>query len=417
MMKGKTGLYKGKRCQLCTGCGRCQGVKPVRIVTKRLQRFEVNLQNEWGYRLVTVDLGTTTIAMQLHRIDGSVEDSYLAVNPQYIYGADVISRITAAEASRTREELPPAEHMRSLVLEVLKKGIRRFQEKIAPEEALRMVLAANTTMVYLLMGLNPKELGRAPFHAGHLEAMETVIVEVPCFILPGLSAFVGGDIVSGIHACGIPEAETPRLLVDLGTNGEIVLGNRSQILACATAAGPAFEGGVNRGVWGADMVKLLAAMRRERLMDETGLLREGYFENGVRIGNVCVTQAAVRAVQLAKAAIAAGIRILMEEYGCRSDEIEQVVLAGGFGYYLDARDAAEIGLLPSKLAERTVAGGNTSLSGALWVGEMLLKNGAFDGDTVIPRIDIRNGKSPVVRVINLAEEERFQEYYLAEMSF
>lgn len=405
---------RGIRCQVCTGCGRCPGVAGVHILTENAWKQEVDLHNDRQERLITVDVGTTTIAMQLHRADGSVEDSFVAVNPQTVYGADVISRIAAAGwqkamAGTDTEERPDgAVKMQQQVLETLEKGISRFQKRILPGESLRLVLAANTTMVYLLMGWNTEELGRAPFCATHLEETETEIAGVPCLILPGLSAFVGGDIVAGIHAGKMLVSSAPRLLIDLGTNGEMALGNRDKILACATAAGPAFEGGVNRGVWGADMVKLLATLRREGLLDENGLLAEKYFENGVRIGNVCVTQKAVRAVQLAKAAIAAGIEILLKEYGCTCDDVEQVILAGGFGYYLNPEDAAEIGLLPEELVKKTVSGGNTALAGALCIGEDLLKREPGYVKKIM-------NQECNVKIINLAGHLDFENVYFGAM--
>ena len=165
---------------------------------------------------------------------------------------------------------------------------------------------------------------RESIPSSHLEPIETVLDGVPCYIFQGLSAFVGGDITAGILACGMTEKEEITLLVDLGTNGEMVLGNREKLIACSTAAGPAFEGGVNRGVWGADMIRLLAGMRRKGVLDETGLIVDEYFETGVRIGDVCVTQEAVRAVQLAKGAVMAGIRILIRDYGLVPEQIDTV---------------------------------------------------------------------------------------------
>lgn len=283
---------------------------------------------------------------------------------------------------------------------------------------MRMVLAGNTTMIYLLMGYDPAELGRAPFDASHLAAIETVIGDVPCVIFPGISAFVGGDITAGMYACGMQERQELTLLVDLGTNGEMVLGNRDRRIACATAAGPAFEGGVNRGVWGADMIHLLARLKREGIMDETGLLADAYFEAGILIGDVRVTQEAIRVIQLAKGAIGAGIRILMKEYGLQEDwqAIDRVVLAGGFGYYLRAEDAVEVGLLPKELEAKCLAGGNTALVGALRLGRELLTRGTTEGwrppEDICERLGVRG-----VEVLNLAEHPDFEQMYFRYMNF
>ena len=431
---------RGLRCQVCTGCGLCPGITPAVSAAGKVHVLaEDALAGEriplpvGKARLAVADIGTTTVAMLLYGQDGSVADRYVAVNPQTSYGADVISRIRAATAKSTEtegvrgkaSEQDAAADMQRQIRGILEQGLARFQKKLAEEETLQLVLAANTTMIYLLMGWDTSELGRAPFRATRLTAVQTEIGEVPCFVFPGFSAFVGGDIAADVFACGMGEKEEIALLVDLGTNGEIVLGNREKRIACATAAGPAFEGGVNRGVWGADMISILATLRREGFLDETGLLAEDYFEGGIRIGNVRVTQEAVRAVQLAKGAIAVGIEILLEKYGIIAEQVDRVILAGGFGYYLKPEDAAEIGLLPEKLAEKALAGGNTVLSGALKAGRQLLSGqsaaenqgidgGERDGCTAALVREL-NELIMGTETLNLAELPDFGERYMRMM--
>lgn len=430
----------GLRCRICTGCGLCPGVaaeglwaegalreakvcqaaegegeggncapagKALRVLAEDALLGEKFPLNAGGRRLVTADVGTTTIAMLLYREDGSVADRYVSANPQTMYGADVLSRIRAARQPEC------AGIMRRQVEEVLEKGLVRFSKNLKGGEGLSMVLAANTTMTYLLMGWDTQELGQAPFAASRLEAQERQMAGVPCFVFPGFSAFVGGDIAAGIYACRMEEREELTLLVDLGTNGEMVLGNRRRRIACATAAGPAFEGGASAGIWGADMVSLLARLLEEKAMDATGLLAPEYFDRGIRIGNVLVTQAAVRGIQLAKAAIGAGIEILLEKYGVSMEQVDRVVLAGGFGYYLRPKAAARIGLLPQGLAEKAVAGGNTVLSGALLAGRRLLaeENAAGLLAAQLERM------ARDTEVINLAMEAGFDERYIRNMDF
>lgn len=401
---------KGLRCQICTGCGLCPGVMPenssadrLHVLAEEAMKGEKIPFSRNGKRLAAADIGTTTIAMLLYAEDGSVEERFAAVNPQTVYGADVLSRIKAAE------EPAHAAEMQEMVQDILRKGLEKFRKKLAAGEELYLAVAANTTMTYLLMGWNTAELGRAPFKASELSGAQFMFEGVSCFLLPGFSAFVGGDILAGCCACGIADRKEITLLIDLGTNGEMLLGNCDRRIACATAAGPAFEGGVNRGVWGADMIKLLAALRREGVLDETGLLEEPYFERGIRIGNVCVTREAVRSVQLAKAAIAAGIAILLEKYGISGEKVDRIVLAGGFGYYLNPEDAAEIGLLPDTFADKTVSGGNTALEGALLAGRRIL---VFGEESVREELErCRNG----TEIINLAMEAGFEELYIQSM--
>ncbi len=414
---------KGSRCRICTGCGKCGwicgmpakqagGSRAMHVVTaQRLVQEAAPIPNPRGERLVTADIGTTTIALQLYDWTGEVTADYADVNPQVRFGADVLSRIQAAEDSAAAQDMCRELHG------VLEAALESFREFLRPGESIRMVLAGNTAMIYLLMGYEPAELGRAPFAAEHLEAAETVIGDVPCVVFPGFSAFVGGDIAAGMYACGMQERQELTLLIDLGTNGEIVLGNRHRRIACATAAGPAFEGGVNRGVWGADMVSLIARLRREGIVDETGLLAEEYFDEGIRIGDVRVTQEAIRAIQLAKGAIGAGIRILMKEYGLQEDwrAIDRVVLAGGFGYYLNPEDAACIGLLPGELAERAFAGGNTALAGALRLGRELLSR---DVENVGWRIPAKLSERLIsgTEIFNLAGHPDFEQMYFRYMN-
>lgn len=433
-LKGQN--FRGTKCQICTGCGRCISLDRTQVQTARggglseedrraLHVVTTNglgtsgllipsapIPSAHGERLVTADIGTTTIAVQLYDHKSNITTDYAGVNPQVRFGADVLSRIQAAR------EPEAAETMRREVLKKLEEAVGCFRAFLRPEESMRMVLAGNTIMIYLLMGYDPAELGRAPFDASHLAATETVIGDVPCVIFPGISAFVGGDITAGMYACGMQERQELTLLVDLGTNGEMVLGNRDRRIACATAAGPAFEGGVNRGVWGADMIHLLARLKRDGIMDETGLLADAYFEDGILIGDVRVTQEAIRAIQLAKGAIGAGIRILMKEYGLQEDwqAIDRVVLAGGFGYYLRAEDAVEVGLLPRELETKCLAGGNTALVGALRLGRELLARETAEEwsppEDICERLGARG-----VEVLNLAEHPDFEQMYFQYMNF
>lgn len=404
-------------CHVCTGCGRCQGIhRDMKVLVnflhgnlqeQRVQTAQHNAQETASRGLVlSIDLGTTTIAIALYDLKGHPIDYFAEVNPQVQYGADVLSRIEAATDGLK------AKHLQSLVMEVLERGCRKLlQERQVEDERLTCVLACNTTMLYLLVGRNPEELGHAPFQVRHKEVTEISIAGRRCTCVPVLSAFVGGDIMSGISAVGMQDSEETMLFIDLGTNGEIVLGNKHRIIACATAAGPAFEGGPSRGIWGADMVHLLAQLRKRQLVDETGLLSEAYFEEGVQIEGVHITQQAIRAFQLAKAAIRAGIEELLESYGITETDVARVVLAGGFGYYLNPKEAAQVGLLSEELAGKTVAVGNASLWGAFKTSYAF----AQGKDEAVKAVWQRLQQD--VEILNLAEQEGFQERFVEEMNF
>lgn len=391
-------------CDICTGCGRClTDRQDIHILADGIGRTKGEArtaERPADEMLIGTDIGTTTIAMVLYAGDGRVMDSFAKVNPQIKYGRDVLSRIRAAEEGAARE-------MQKAVLQVLEQGIAQFRRKYPGQ--MKMVIAANTTMLYLLRGQNPEELGRAPFTASHLEASTMTIGGIETFTMPGLSCFVGADILAGIYACGMAEQEEMTLLLDLGTNGEMVLGNRHGMTACSTAAGPAFEGMCARGIWGADMVALIAALCRQHILDDTGLMAETYFDKGVRIGGVPVSQQDVRSFQLAKGAVAAGIRTLVQQHGLASVKaVDKVILAGGFGYYLNPEAAGEVGLIPYCLTGKTVAAGNTALQGARLYGSALPERKA-QADAKMAEIIQKT------TVINLAEYDSFQEMYMEAM--
>ena len=425
---------EGFRCSICTGCGRCPGIRSkgrdsgIRIITQNLIGERGKVPECPGIRLAAADIGTTTVAMELFGRDASPADRYVQVNPQRKFGTDVLSRI---EAGRDPEQF--AEMNRS-IRSALTSGAERFLKSLDPEEQLLIVIAANTTMSYFWMGWDPEELGQAPFRASHLSGGITSLTvnteggekKVLCLLLPGFSAFVGSDIWAGIQAGEIQKREKITLLIDLGTNGEIALGNRERLITCATAAGPAFEGGATSGIWGADLIKFTAELLKRGILDETGLLAEPYFEQGIRVGNVLMTQEAVRSLQCAKAAIAAGISILLREYGILPKEVDEVILAGGFGYFLNPEDAEAIGLLPGNLSARTIAGGNTALYGAGKSGIALLealarrRNGELTEEELMevwePEEKCFEEFRTYVKVLNLAEQPGFRELYVDYMA-
>lgn len=344
--------------------------------------------------LVTADLGTTTIAMEWYDSQGQKSGEYVCANPQRIFGTDVISRIQAAENPMLRRQMQQA------VKRVLAEGIADFRGQGGNPE--KLIIAGNTTMLYLLTGHDPASLGTAPFRADYLASERLTVEGVKAETLPGLSAFVGGDITAGILACGMDQRKEVTLLADLGTNGELVLGNRERLVCCGTAAGPAFEGGGE--IWGADMIALTARLLELGLADETGLLKEPYFENGILIGDTRITQERIRSLQTAKAAVCAGIKALAAAYGLDGPgQICRVWLAGGFGYFLDAGAAIELGLLPRELDGRVTAVGNSALAGAWLYGSR--------PDMAERAERLRQG----VQVLNLACQKEFESDFVEAM--
>ena len=397
---------------------------------------------------LAVDIGTTTlVAALVDCTDGQILATATAVNSQRSFGADVISRIGAACHGKGK---------------ALRKAVRRDLTRLLKQlfqdhpgvagHCHRMAIAANTTMLHLLMGWSCEGLGNWPFHPVSLGGKsydvqdvlgrQDILTDCTVTLLPGMSTYVGADITAGIWQCGLVSSDEVSLFVDLGTNGEMVLGNKEQRFIASAPAGPALEGGkltwgtgsvpgaicgvriergrakvktidhaVPVGICGTGILEAMAGLVREGLVDETGKLVEPYFHKGFPLAStldyqrITLSQQDIREIQMAKSAIRAGIESLIERSGISRQRIRQVWLAGGFGYYLDPQKAAVIGLLPADLAERTTAVGNTSLKGAIG-----LLTGAVTLDTLQA---IADGAEEIV----LGNDEAFQRLYIDYLNF
>jgi len=337
-----------------------------------------------------VDIGTTTVALRLFDLsDGRPISEAAALNPQALYGADVIGRISAALSGQ-------GEQLKALIAACIKtlldEACARASRSRKDVDAL--VITGNTTMLYLLTGKNPESLSHAPFEAdclfGQMHEQDGMKIYLP----PCMNAFVGADITCAALASGLCAESSTALLCDVGTNGEIALFKDGKLYVTSTAAGPAFEGaGISCGMGSAagaiDAVSIVNGMLRVHTIEDRpavgvcgsglidavnafldlGLIDEtGYVDadNGVLslTNSVCLTAEDIRAVQLCKAAIAAGIDTLLSVTHTRPSDIKRVYLAGGFGSHLNLMSAAGIGLLPRALIPRVKVVGNAALSGA-----------------------------------------------------
>lgn len=372
-----------------------------------------------------VDLGTTSIVYQLYdRSSGKVLATVSCENPQRAAAADVIGRIESA----LKGHLPVLTGMVRGAVDALE--AQALASAGLPEDTAveARVVAGNTTMLYLYTGRNPECLSHAPFAAdclfGHSEGSE---------IFPAcMGAFVGADITCGVLASGMCESEATSMLIDVGTNGEIVLWHKGKLYCCATAAGPAFEGaGISCGVgsvpgaidsaiqsdgqiefttigaeWpcgicGSGLIDLTAALLDAEIMDETGAL-EGTV---ILADSVSLNQQDIRQVQLAKGAIAAGMQALMKCAGVQAADVQKLYIAGGFGSRMNLQSAERIGLIPGELARRAEVLGNASLGGA----RMLLIN--EDMQRRAQQI------AAMAQCINLAEDADFSDLFIENMMF
>ena len=424
--------FQSGGCVDCSNCGLCgKGKKEASVVTDSVNAPQVSgslaaLNGLAGSgiqagvagtadeipTLVAVDLGTTTIGMYLiNAVTGEQMGVFVSLNPQQIHGADVISRISNANAGKKEE-------LQALITETIENGVKKLVKERTPK---LIVISGNTVMGHLLMGYDVKSLGVYPFKAEYLEQAETAICGIKTILMPGISAFIGGDVVSGLYTLGFKDNKEISLLIDLGTNAEMVIGNCDRMLALSAAAGPAFD----QKVYGSQLIKAVAQILTEEKADRTGCLAEEYFELGCIAGRTLVKQEEIRELQKAKAAVAAGITLLARECGVQLSEIRKVYIAGGLGFYLDLDAAVEIGLFPKEFVGKMEAVGNTSLEGAYRYG-LALEQDVKEPDHQMDGLDYAGQTKPErelkellskVRELNLAELEGFEETYINAMNF
>ena len=434
--------FQSGGCVDCSNCGLCgKGKKEASVITDSVNAPKkasesammhtfggasdatnmsdlqnASMQQDEIPTVVAVDLGTTTIGMYLiNALTGEQMGVFVSLNPQQLHGADVISRISNANAGK-REEL------QALVTEAVENGVKKLIKERTPK---LIVISGNTVMGHLLMGYDVSALGVYPFKAEKTGQAETVICGVKTILMPGVSAFIGGDIVSGLYTLGFRERREVSLLIDLGTNAEMVIGNCDRMLALSAAAGPAFD----QKVYGSQLIKAVAQILREEKADRTGCLAEEYFELGCIAGRTLVKQEEIRELQKAKAAVAVGILMLAREYGVALADIDKVYIAGGLGFYLDLDAAMEIGLFPNEFAGKMEVVGNTSLEGAYRYALALERRTetTAEGDASEEgTADAASADGPVselkellskVKELNLAELPGFEEEYINAMNF
>lgn len=424
------------------------------------------------------DIGTTTVVCSI--IDPVTKDvlaSRAGANPQRSFGADVVSRIEAACADDDNLKT-----MNNAIVNLISGWITDMIQKLGVEKIKLLTVAANTTMCHLFAGISPEKIGKAPFMPDELFGKEykgAGIGILNCekvYIIPAVSGYVGGDITAGMAEC--IDADEMTLYLDIGTNGEMALGRGGKYLCAATAAGPAFEGaqiemgmpgqkGAIDKVWlegrkicysvignvrplgicGSGIIDAVAVFLDTGIIDENGTIKDmadiplwyrpyvevfddedddediypaETAEKVVHISpEVILNQDDIRKIQLAKSAIAAGIDVLIKEYGITYKEIDRVCLAGGFGNYLDQKSAARIGLIPEKLLKKTISVGNAAQKGAIATAYIYEDHGSKT-ETKILNKDIINKTNAIISTmayIELSTYPGFDEMYVSHINF
>ena len=367
------------------------------------------------------DIGTTTCVCTLVDLrNGATVGVASSINKQASFGADVMAR--AAKAMRGPEDVA---QLQAAAIETVNDLFRQVQAEagVEPREIYESVIVGNATMMSLLLGVSPESIALAPYVATFVEPQDVRADQLGfdmhplgwVAIYPSIGSYVGADIVGDIVATGLVRDPEVRLLVDVGTNGEIACGNKDRSVATAAPAGPAFEGGeivfgmrategaiegvvlINgrvelqviggddvepHGICGSGLIDIVAQLRLAGLLDDGGkmttredadaaghplaanLVMHGEVRAFQLHGEVVLTQADVRALQFAKGAISTGIETAMRELGVGAEDLDEVMLAGSFGSYINPRSAQVIGLVPPVPVEKIKAVGNTASEGA-----------------------------------------------------
>lgn len=369
-----------------------------------------------------LDIGTTTLAMVLVSADtGKVVREVTKTNPQRVFGADVMSRIEYCTKNGVSD-------MQKSVIDV----VNYMLEELSVGSVSRLYVSGNTTMLHIFFGVDVSGLGVAPYEPVFLGSRtakgESLGIDKAEEIisLPSVSTFVGADIVAGLNFVGLPDNGKYNLLVDLGTNAEIVLFNADEFICTSAAAGPCFEGaniscgmsavsgavcaysdsGVRtignapaRGICGTGLVDVIAVLLNKSVIDETGYMEDETFRiaEGVEL-----TQADVRQYQLAKSAVYSAIMTLMRLQSVNADDIGTVYISGGFSAQMNVYNAIRTGLLPENLGQKCKAINNSSLLGTL---KYAVENNNLSAIT---------GNS---RYVDLASDPHFSDLFIENMMF
>lgn len=381
----------------------------ITVVVKERNGFGIMAGNQTVFQKtdakgfgIAIDIGTTTIAFYLYDLkSGEKIDSASMLNPQSIYGADVISRIEKCMLGYL-----PAQ--KALITQAVNAQIGYWKQQFSIHKISKMVFAGNTTMMHIAANTNPASIGKAPYtpvflESRRLDSIESGYDAEEIILLPSISAFIGSDLSAGMLSSGMTAMESA-LLIDLGTNGEIIFKNGNSYYGCSTATGPAFEGaniengiggiegaitkvgfdgekmifqtiGPNMlGISGTGLVDLVTLLVHEGLIDESGAfnpnshscLQSKRSEDRFYLSaNIWLSQKDIRQFQLAKSAIRAGIESLLQIAKCPATNIQKIYVAGGFGFYLDIDHAIEIGMFPAAFKGKVESIGNASGTGAI----------------------------------------------------
>lgn len=350
---------------------------------------------------LAIDIGTTNIAGFLINLDKRRDFCSLSIrNSQFVHGFDVTSRLTYVMNTGDHLKLHKSlvRDINNLIFALTKK-LRINRKRLE-----KIIVCGNSVMLHLLFNYDPSGLAVYPFNSKIKESLSVLAGDLGIVCgkdtiltsLPVISAYAGADVVSGILYTGMHLKSSKKILVDLGTNAEIVFGNKDKLVCTSAAAGPAFKSKIIP--FGSDIISLVADMLRKGIIDKTGK----YLTDKK---NAALSQDDIRAFQLAKSAVRSGIEILVEKLGCNKDDISKVLVSGFFGEKIKAADALKTGLMPDYGKNKVRPIGNSALGGA----KMVL----FDPSLLKAADEIVNKCEHV----ELSLEKGYQERFLSNIGF
>ncbi|MBU3193080.1 ASKHA domain-containing protein [Clostridium algidicarnis] len=399
---------------------------------------------------VAIDIGTTGISYYLLDLSsGEILKSLSSLNPQTEYGGDVITRI-----SYCMEDPLGAIKLQELIVDEINNTIKKLTNSIYEmDDIYHIAISANTTMSHLLLGVNPRSLAKAPYRPmflglGDIKAKDISIKvneEAVLSIIPSASAYVGGDIVSGIMASDF-QNDRGAVFIDIGTNGELAALKDGKIISTSTAAGPALEGmniecgcraqrgaietfyidekynihyktiGDEKalGICGSGLIDIAGALVKRNILMKSGRWNKNLDPNVAErlvdkkfyiTKDIYISQKDIRQIQLAKGAIAAGVILMLEEIGLRIDDIQKIYIAGAFGYHVNPDNIKIIGLIPKGFSGEICFLGNTSLEGS--------RLALINKECLQKVYDIKEN----MKVLELSLRESFQEVFVSQLNF
>lgn len=352
-----------------------------------------------------IDVGTTTVAVSI--IDENnivaIRDGFL--NPEKKYGSDVISRISN---SLKNDNLKA---MQDLIINAIKESLITMLKRIGYDVSEldfskyieRIVIAANTTMASIILGLSIGSLGKSPFKMPFDSDKEIFLFGIKCYVLAGASAFIGADVLGGAYSYCLKENES---FMDLGTNGEMIVRSKEGYFATSSACGPAFENCTRaKGIYGSTTLSNISFLLKRKILNKDLILTKEQIRDGINCKGMVITADILRNIQLAVASVYASYSMLLKEAGLSIDMIERLYIAGGFGFNMSLMDAVELGIIPEKVKDKTCIIGNSSLKFA--------EEATFDTSKILGLNALRKG----VNVINFGGNGEYQKLFEENLNF